>query len=106
MCAPSPALLGIARDVIAALPSVPTNVGDPVNAMLLSSRYATFSPWPPVPTPEKPVMVPLALAVTGVKAALPNGDPLTLSVATPIVTMPLARLSAPCQKLPTIGVTV
>ena len=74
MCAPSPALLGIARDVIAELPSVPTNVGDPVNAMLLSSRYATFSPWPPVPTPEKPVMVPLALAVTGVKA---DGYPLS-----------------------------
>jgi len=37
------------------------------------------SPWPPVPVPEKPLIEPVALAVSGVKAALPKGEPLTVS---------------------------
>ena len=38
VCAPSPALFGIASAVIDALPSVPTNTGRPTSAVLLSSR--------------------------------------------------------------------
>src|SRR5437763_132979 len=44
-------------------------------------------------------------AVSGVKAALPNGEPLTVSAAAATVTTPLVRLSAPCQP-PRTGVTV
>src|SRR5436190_19795141 len=59
----------------------------------------------PTPTPEKPLIEPVAFAVRGAKAALPNGEPLTVSAAAATVTTPLVRLSAPCQP-PSTGVTV
>ena len=39
------------------------------------------SPCPPVPVPEKPLIEPVAFAVSGVKAAFPNGEPFTVSAA-------------------------
>src|SRR5436190_23373343 len=62
-------------------------------------------PGRPVPVPEKPLIEPVALAVSGVKAALPKGEPLTVRVAAATVTTPLVRLSAPCQP-PKTGVIV
>src|SRR2546430_6695301 len=59
----------------------------------------------PTPTPENPLIEPVAFAVSGVKSALPNGEPLTVSAAAATVTTPLVRLSAPCQP-PSTGVTV
>src|SRR5436305_158039 len=63
------------------------------------------SPCPPVPVPEKPLIEPVAFAVSGVKAAFPNGEPFTVSAAAAMVTAPLVRLSAPCQT-PSTGVIV
>jgi hypothetical protein len=55
--------------------------------------------------PEKPLIDPLVVAIAGVKAAAPKGDPLTPRFAPETVTTPLSRLSLPRQA-PMVGVIV
>src|SRR4051812_44058154 len=89
-------VLGIARELIVAVPAAPALEGEPVRAVLASSRYPTPS------FPANPASEPVVARGSGA----PNSVVASDSVAAAIVAMPLFRPSAPRQFVASTGVTV